>query len=123
MKILQKGMSLVETLVAIAILGILMGALLTMMNQEDATIRDSAEVLSAQLKANEMMETLKTLPGKDLKSSSSLVISELNHKTLEVRVSDFDDSGIIKKVVVAVIWFDRQGRERHYTLTTLRSMH
>ena len=123
MKILQKGISLVEVLVAIAIFGVLMGALLTMMDQKNTVIRDSAEVLSAQLKANEMMETLKTVPFTDLKSSSSLVVSELKHKALEVRVSDFDDSGALKKIVVTVKWFDRQGRERHYMLTTLRGMH
>jgi hypothetical protein len=117
----EEGLSLVEALVAIAIFGMLLVVLLTMMQQENNILRDSVEMLSARLKANKTMETLKTRPFDELKSYSSLIVSELKHMTIHVLVSDFDDSKALKKIVVTVRWFDQRGHERQCMLTTLRS--
>lgn len=119
----EEGFSLLETLVAIAVFGILFGGIVAMMRQENRIIRSSVEVLSARLKANEVMETLKTRPFEQLTSSSSLVISELKKMTIDVAVSDFEGSQSLKKIVVTVIWLDRKGSERRVVLTTLRSEH
>ncbi len=124
MKILREdGLTLLETLVAIAIFGILLGGLLTLMQSQNAVIRDSAEVLSARLKVNETMELLKVRPFKELQSSSALVVSELRNKTIDVLVSDFDATKALKKIVVTISWFDQRGREQQYTLSTLRSQY
>jgi len=119
----EEGFSLLETLVAIAVFGILFGGIVAMMRQENRIIRSSVEVLSARLKANEVMETLKTRPFEQLTSSSSLVISELKQMTIDVAVSDFEGSQALKKIVVTVTWLDRKGSERRVVLTTLRSEH
>lgn len=134
----EKGLTLLEVLVAIAILGILMGGLLNLLQTENQVIRMSAELLSARLKANEAMEQVKATPFDDLKSFSSLVVSELKHMTVNVEVSNYSirekveerrsessDEGAeangLKKIVVSVKWFDQQGHERQYILTTLRT--
>ncbi len=119
----EDGFSLLEILVAIAIFGILFGGLVAMMKQENRIIRDSIEVLSARLKANDVMETLKTRPFERLKSFSSLVISELKQMTIHVVVSDFKHTTDLKKIVVTVKWFNLKGREKQVILTTLRSKH
>ncbi len=124
MKILrEQGVSLLEVLVAIAILGILSGGLYSMMNQENYIVRDAAEILSAQLKANETMETLRSRTFEELKTYSSLVISEFSPMTVEVIVSDFKDSGTLKKISVNVQWIDRRGHEKQFMLTTVRSQY
>jgi prepilin-type N-terminal cleavage/methylation domain-containing protein len=125
----EKGLTLLEVLVAMAILGVLMGGLLTLMQTENQVIRSSAELLSAKLKANEVMERTKAMPFGELKSFSTLIVSELKQMTVDVHVSDFsalnnDEEAAIeglKKIVVRVTWFDQHGRERQYVLTTLRT--
>ena len=119
----EEGMSLLETLVAIAIFGMLSGGLLSLTSQENTLIRNSAEALSARLKANAMMETLKACPFDELKSFSSIVISEIKNMTIDVVVSDFENSQTLKKIVVIVKWFDLRGNEKQYMLATLRSQH
>ena len=125
----EHGLTLLEVLVAISILGVLMGGLLNLMQTENQVIRTSAELLSARLKANEVMERAKATPFDELKSFSTVVISELKHMTINVQVSNFpvqsnvEGAGIdgLKKIVVSVKWFDQRGHEREYMLTTLRS--
>lgn len=125
----EKGFTILEALVAIAILGILMGGLLSLMQTENQIIRTSAELLSARLKANEAIERAKATPFDELKSFSTLVVSELKQMTVDVQVSDFPvqsqtegvETGGLKKIVVSVKWFDQQGHERQYMLTTLRT--
>lgn len=117
----QKGISLIEVLVATAIFGTLMGVLMGMMVQDRELIRNSQRLLKAQLQANEVMETLKTIPFEELESSSISLVSELDPQTVEVFISDFDDSELLKKIVVTAKWLDHKEREQKYILTTLRS--
>lgn len=117
----EQGVSLLEVLVAIAILGMLSGGLLAMMHQESHLVRDSTEILSARLKANEVMEMLKTRPFDQVRTSSSLVVSEFHPMTVEVDVSDFDETKTLKKIIVKVKWIDHRGHKKQFMLTTLRS--
>lgn len=117
----QKGISLIEVLVATAIFGTLLGVVLGMMTQDHKLIRNSQRLLQAQLQANEVMETLKTIPFGELEGSSTSLVSELGLQTVEVLISDFDDSELLKKIVVTAKWLDHAERERKYILTTLRS--
>ena len=66
------------------------------------------------------MEILKTRPFEKLQSYSSDYPSELKNITVNVLVSEFESSAL-KKIVVTVQWIDRQGRERDFVLSTLRS--
>lgn len=120
-KLTQKGISLIEVLVATAIFGTLLGVLMGMMAQDRELIRNSQRLLKAQLQANEVMETLKTIPFGELESSSTSLVSELDPQTVEVVISDFDGSELLKKIVVTAKWLDHTERERKYILTTLRS--
>ncbi len=43
--------------------------------------------------------------------------------TVEVIVSDFKDSGTLKKISVNVQWIDRRGHEKQFMLTTVRSQY
>lgn len=117
----EKGFSLLEALIAIAILSILMGGFLTLMQAENQVIRASAELLSARLKANEAMERVKATPFDELKSFSALVVSHQTPMAVEVQVSDFSKTDGLKKVVTSVKWFDQRGHERQYILATLRT--
>ncbi len=118
----EKGVSLLEVLVALVILGIMMGVLMTMMIQERELIRDSKELLQAHLKANEVMETFKVRSYEALQSSStSFVLESDNKTTVDVSISDFNQTNTLKQIVITVTWLDCKQRERHYTLTTLRS--
>ena len=117
----EKGITLIEVLVAIAIFGLLMGVLMTMMRQEQKVVRSSEQLLKAVLKANEVMETLKTKPFEELQSSSTSFISESRPQKVQILISDFDDLTSLKKIVVIVSWIDHEKHERQYMLTTLRS--
>lgn len=117
----EKGFSLLEVLIAIAILSILMGGFMTLMQAENQVIRASAELLSARLKANEAMERVKATPFNELKSFSVLVVSKQLPMTVDVQISNFAETEGLKKVVTIVKWFDQRGHERQYTLTTLRT--
>ncbi|GAK55016.1 type II secretory pathway [Candidatus Vecturithrix granuli] len=117
----EKGFSLLEVLIAIAILSILMGGFLTLMQAENQVIRASAEILSARLKANEAMERVKATRFDELKSFSVVTVSKQTPMTVDVQVSNFSETEGLKKVVTSVKWFDQRGREREYKLTTLRT--
>lgn len=117
----EKGFSLLEVLIAIALLSILMGGFLTLMQAENQVIRASAELLSARLKANEAMERVKATPFDELKSFSVLVVSQRTPMTIDVQVSNFPGTEGLKKVTTSIKWFDQRGHEREYTLTTLRT--
>ena len=117
----EKGITLIEVLVAIAIFGLLMGVLMAMMQQEQKIIRNSEQLLKANLKANEVMETLKAEPFEELQSSSTSFISDSAAQKVQILISDFDDLTSLKKIVVTVSWIDHEKHERQYMLTTLRS--
>jgi prepilin-type N-terminal cleavage/methylation domain-containing protein len=116
----DKGFSLLEVLVALAVLGVLLAGLSTMMKQESLVMRNSAEALQARLIANETMETLRAAPFEELQSHSFTSDSELKNMTVDVLVSDFV-SETLKEIVVTVVWIDVQGREKNVVLSTLRS--
>ena len=120
MNMKDDGFSLLEVLVALAIFGILIVGLLAMVDQENRLVRNSTEALHARLIANGTMEILKTRPFEKLQSYSSEYPSELKNITVNVLVSEFGSSAL-KKIVVTVQWIDRQGRERDFVLSTLRS--
>ena len=120
MKRKDEGFTLLEVLVAVGIFGILIGGLLAMVERENVLISNSKEVLHARLIANETMETLKAGPFEKLQSYSSKYPSELKDITVNVLVTEFGSSAL-KKIVVTVQWIDRQGRERDFVLSTLRS--
>jgi prepilin-type N-terminal cleavage/methylation domain-containing protein len=121
MRILKnKGFSLLEILVALAIFGILISGLLAIMEREKLLIRSSTEVLEARLIADKTMETLKTRPFEKLQSYSLVCSSELKDMTGNVLVSDFGSSAL-KKIVVTIQWVNPQGLEKKLILSTLRS--
>lgn len=120
MNMKDDGFSLLEVLVALAIFGILIVGLLAMVDRENRLVRNSTEALHARLIANGTMEILKTRPFEKLQSYSSEYPSELKNITVNVLVSEFGSSAL-KKIVVTAQWIDRQGRERNFVLSTLRS--
>lgn len=122
MNMKDEGFSLLEVLVALAIFGILIAGLLAMMDRENLLISNSTELLHARLIANETMETLKARPFEKLQSYSAEYPSELKNITVNVLVSEFSSSAL-KKIVVTVQWLDRQGREKTFVLSTLRSQY
>ena len=117
----QHGMTLLEVLVAIAIFGLLLGVIMTMMQQSNELGQNSKRLLKAQLKADEVMETLRTLPFDELWDSPEPVMVESQPREIEVLMTNFHDSPSIKKIMVTVDWKTQQGHERQYRLETLRS--
>jgi prepilin-type N-terminal cleavage/methylation domain-containing protein len=118
----EKGFSLLEVLVALAIFVVLWGALLTLLKQEKLLLRSATEMFHARLIANETMEALKGRAFEKLESSSFKQASKLKDVTVNVLVSDFG-ANTLKKLVVTVQWVDGQGREKHLSLATLRSQY
>ena len=116
----DKGFSLVEVLVALAIFGMLFGSIYALLKQEDSLVRNSANALNARLIANEVMENLKIYPFEKLASSSFARSTELKNMGVNVFVSDFG-STTLKKIVVTVRWIDSQGQKKYFVLSTLRS--
>ncbi len=117
----QRGVTLLEVLLAIAILGMLSGGLVSMMNQANYLVHDSTEILNARLKANEVMESLRSRAFEQLRDYSSLAVSETQPMTVDVEVTNFHELPTLKKVLVRVTWMNRKGHEKHFLLTTLRS--
>ncbi|MCP4403603.1 MAG: type II secretion system protein [bacterium] len=117
----QHGTTLLEVLVAMAIFGLLLGVIMTMMQQSNELGQNSKRLLKAQLKANEVMETMRTLPFDELWNSPEPVIVEATPREVEVLMMDFNDTPSLKKIVVTVSWKTQQGHERYYTLESLRS--
>jgi prepilin-type N-terminal cleavage/methylation domain-containing protein len=117
----QDGMTLLEVLVAMAIFGLLLGVIMTMMQQSIELGQNSKRLLKAQLKANEIMEAMRTRPFDELWNSPEPVVVEAKPRKVEVLMTDFNDSPSLKKIVVSVSWRMQQGHERQYTLETLRS--
>jgi len=117
----QHGTTLLEVLVAMAILGLLLGVIMTMMQQGTELGQNSKRLFKAQLKANEVMETMRTLPFDELWNSPEPVIVEAAPREVEVLMTDYNDMPSLKKIVVTVGWKTLQGHERHYTLETLRT--
>ena len=117
----QDGMTLLEVLVAMAIFGLLLGVMMLMMQQSNELGQNSKRLLKAQLKANEVMETLRALPFDELWNAQEPVVFEAKPRNVEVLMTDFNDIPSLKKIVVNVSWKTQQGHERQYTLETLRS--
>ena len=115
----NRGFSLLEVLIAIAVLGVMIGGVLAIIDQENYLVRSTADLLNARLTANETMEALKVQPFKDLKSYSFAEMSKTGKMTVDVKVSDFG-SDTLKNIVVTVGWIDAKDRERNVTLSTLR---
>lgn len=118
----DRGFSLLEVLVAIAILGVMIGGLLAIIDQENYLVKNSANLLDARLTANETMETLKTQPFKELESYSFVEMAKTGKMTVDVTIKDFG-SETLKNIVVTVAWVDAKNRERNITLSTLRAQY
>lgn len=116
----DKGFSLVEILITIALLGLLFGGLFSMLDQENKVIRNAKDMLQARLIGNKVMETLKTYPFEKLQDYLFTRSSEQKNMAISVFVSDFG-SATLKKIYVEVRWFDSGGRKRYFKLSTLRS--
>lgn len=116
----NRGFSLLEVLIAIAILGVMIGGVLAIIDQENYLVRNAADLLDARLTANETIETLKVQPFEDLKSYSVTEMAKTGKMTIDVKVSDFG-SDTLKNIVVTVNWIDARDRERNVTLSTLRA--
>ncbi|MBD3307108.1 prepilin-type N-terminal cleavage/methylation domain-containing protein [candidate division KSB3 bacterium] len=117
----EQGVTLIEILVALTIFGLLFGVLLTMLTQENQVIRDSLHTLQARLKANETLETLKTIPFQRLTSYSTVVRAESIQLHIDVLVKNADETGTLKHILVTVKWVEPPGRDNTYVLSTLRS--
>ncbi|PID58928.1 hypothetical protein CSB45_02705 [candidate division KSB3 bacterium] len=114
----QRGMTLLEVLVAMAIFGLLLGVITVMMQQSSELEQNSKQLLHAQLKANERIESMRALPFDELWNSPDPVVFE---DAVELVITDFHDSPSLKKIVASVRWKTLQGHERIYRLETLRS--
>lgn len=118
----EKGFSLLEVLVALAIFGILMEGLLLLLKQENLLTRAATEMFQARLLANATMETLQASPFDQLQSYAVKDAATLKDGQVNVSVSDLGATAL-KKIVVTVQWMDRSSRERKLTLATVRSQY
>jgi prepilin-type N-terminal cleavage/methylation domain-containing protein len=116
----DKGLSLIELLVALAIFGMLFGGLFTLLQQENWLVKHSADLLTARLLANEAMETLKVYPFDQLETYAFTRPDLPTNMNVQVFVSPFG-SETLKKLMVTVRWVDLQDRKQSLTLATLRS--
>jgi prepilin-type N-terminal cleavage/methylation domain-containing protein len=117
----QRGMTLLEVLVAMAVFGLLLGVIMVMMQQSSELGQNSKRFFKAQLRATEVMESMRALPFEELWSSPEPVIFDAKPWAAEVVMTDFHESPSLKKIVVSVRWKTLQGQERSYRLETLRS--
>ncbi len=115
-----QGYILLESLVALAVLGILVVIFAVSISQEQRLIRDTKNLTVAHAKANAIMETSKDIPFNQLKSYSLSSISDLPEGQGEVQVSDFNTSEL-KKIVVTISWRGSAGKMQSVSLSTLRA--
>lgn len=116
----SRGFGLLEVLIALAIFGVLIGGLMSIIRQENILVKTSADLLRARLIANETMETLKVRPFEELQSYSFTEMSKLGNMIIDVQVSDFG-SPSLKQVIVTVQWIDARNHEQNVALARLRS--
>jgi type II secretory pathway pseudopilin PulG len=115
-----QGYILLESLVALAVLGILVVIFTVSISQEQRLIQDTKNLTMAHAKANAIMETSKDIPFNQLKSYSLSPISDLPEGQGEVEVSDFNTSEL-KKIVVTISWRGSAGTMQSVSLSTLRA--
>jgi prepilin-type N-terminal cleavage/methylation domain-containing protein len=121
MKRLQdKGFTLLEVLVALAIFGMLFGGLFLLVQQETRIVKNAADLLTARLLANEVMEILKGYPYDQLDTYAFTRPNMPANMNVQVFATPFG-SDTLKKIVVTVRWTDGQGRKQYLALSTLRS--
>jgi prepilin-type N-terminal cleavage/methylation domain-containing protein len=115
-----RGYILLESLVALAILGILVVIFTVSISQEQRLIQDTKNFTMAHARANAIMEISKDIPFHELKSYSLSSVPDLPEGQGEVEVSDFNTSEL-KKIVVTVSWRGSGGKMQKVSLSTLRA--
>jgi prepilin-type N-terminal cleavage/methylation domain-containing protein len=116
----EQGLSLLEVLVALVILGTLFGGLIALMEQQNSLVSNSLGALHARLLANETMESLKAIPFEDLRDYEFVRIIQPNDLHVQVSVNNFG-SDTLKKMIVTVQWGNQQSRHQQIKLSTLRA--
>jgi prepilin-type N-terminal cleavage/methylation domain-containing protein len=115
-----RGYILLESLVALAILGILVVIFTVSISQEQRLIQDTKNFTMAHARANAIMEISKDIPFHELKSYSLSSVPDLPEGQGEVEVSDFNTLEL-KKIVVTVSWRGSGGKMQKVSLSTLRA--
>jgi len=115
-----EGYILLESLVALSVLGFVVALFTVAISQQQRLIQDTKDLTLAHAKANEIMETLKGVPFDGLKSYSLSQSINLPEGREEVEVTDFQTSDL-KRILVTVSWRGSGGQIRSVSLSTLRS--
>lgn len=116
----EKGYILLESLVALAVLGLMVALFSLSLSQQQRLIQDTKNLTIAHTKANEVIETLKSVPFDRLESYSIPDVISLPDSRGEVEVSDFNTSDL-KKILVTIFWRGSGGQMRNISLSTLRA--
>ncbi len=116
------GMTLLEVLVAMAVLGMMLSGLTGLLVQQQKLVAQTKKMLEARLQATQMIETLKTLPFDQL-AETAPEVAALRQRDAQILVENVADAPGLKRILVTISWIAQGGREYHYRLETLRSRH
>jgi hypothetical protein len=114
------GYILLESLVALAVLGFMVVMFTVSISQQQRLIQDTKSFIIAHAKANEVMEILKGVPFDTLESYSLPSVEGLPDSYGEVEVSDFSTSAL-KRILVIISWRRSGGHIQSISLSTLRA--
>ncbi|MDO9464051.1 MAG: prepilin-type N-terminal cleavage/methylation domain-containing protein [bacterium] len=129
---LNRGFTLIETMIAILILSVGLIGLFTAFSNGPATIRRTAEISTATKIAQDAMEIIRdssfatitgwgTFSNQDftaITGNATQGLANLNSGVVLLSISDFIDSNI-KQVSITVQWAGAQGQTFSRSITTL----
>jgi prepilin-type N-terminal cleavage/methylation domain-containing protein len=98
----QAGMSLVETLIAVAILGVSAGALVLALSAGSLAVNTNDEIASAQALAQTQIEAIKAAPYDMTGATYALIIAPTGYSLLVNTDSTVYGNGNIQKVTIEI---------------------
>ena len=128
---LRQGIALVETMMAVAIIGLSIPSLFSAVSQGSRLIRDAQEETRAAQAAQEQLEIIRGYSWMNLidigqsymvNANGNPALESLRDGTVEITITPFpsaDAAEPMRAVSATVTWVNGQGSKESYTMTSL----